>query len=188
MNIKLKLLKLIDFYCKPRMISGYKNASGELLKRVRISSSTFIDTPQKLEIEDNVFIGHYNFIEASNGVKIGEGCQLTNFISVTSHSSHISIRLYGNKYCDYTEHKGYVKGSVEIGRYVFIGPHSVIMPGTVIGKGSIVAAFSYVKGKFPDFSIIKGNPAIVVGDTRKIDEKFLEENPELIEFYKKWSE
>jgi acetyltransferase-like isoleucine patch superfamily enzyme len=82
---------------------------------------------------------------------------------------------------------GYVKGSVLIGKYSFVGPHSVIMPGTSIGKGSIISAFSYVKGTFPDFSIIAGNPAKVIGDTRNMDESFLQEHPELRNFYEAWS-
>ena len=57
------------------------------------------------------------------------------------------------------------------------------MPNTKIGKGCIVAGFSYVQGKFDDFSIISGNPAKKVGDVRKIDYKFLKSNPDLIESY-----
>ena len=83
--------------------------------------------------------------------------------------------------------KGYVKGSVFIGKYTFIGPHSVIMPGTKIGKGSIVSAYSMVKGDFPEFSIIAGNPAKVVGNTRNIDGPFLQANPELRTFYEEWA-
>jgi acetyltransferase-like isoleucine patch superfamily enzyme len=61
------------------------------------------------------------------------------------------------------------------------------MPETTIGKGSIVAAYSYVKGSFPDFAIISGNPAKVVGDTRELDKKYLDENPELNEYYNRWT-
>jgi acetyltransferase-like isoleucine patch superfamily enzyme len=60
------------------------------------------------------------------------------------------------------------------------------MPNTKIGKGSVVAAFSYVKGDFPDFSIIAGNPAKVIGDTRQLDEPYLKENHQLRTFYDKW--
>ena len=169
------------------MIWGYKIRGGKFLKNVRIGSTTFIDNDKNLIIGDNVFIGHHNYIEASNGVTIGEGCQITNFISITSHSSHIAIRLYGKKYISFSNHKGYVKGSVLIGNYTFIGPHCVIMPETDIGKGSLVAAYSYVEGKFPDFSIIKGNPASVVGDTRKIDSSFLDLHNELRPFYEEWA-
>jgi acetyltransferase-like isoleucine patch superfamily enzyme len=57
------------------------------------------------------------------------------------------------------------------------------MPETKIGKGCIVSAYSLVKGEFPDYSILKGNPAVIVGDTRQIDAELLERHPELREFY-----
>ncbi|MFO8129939.1 MAG: acyltransferase [Bacteroidales bacterium] len=169
------------------MVRGYRNPDGTLRKNTRISNTVFIDHPEGLSLGDHVFIGHYNFIEASQGVFIGEGCQVTNFISLTTHSSHNSIRVYGRRYIETKEHKGYVRGKIRIGKYSFIGPHSLIMPNTNIGKGSIVAAYSNVAGDFPDFSIIRGNPAKVIGDTRSIDENLLRDYPDLQGSYDAWS-
>ncbi len=188
MHWKNFLLKLIKKVSGPRMVWGYKSIDGSYKKNVRISNTSFIDHPENLTLGDNVFIGHYNYLEASSKLEIGEGCQITNFISITTHSSHISIRLYGKEYINFNDHLGYVKGSIEIGDYCFIGPHSVIAPNTRIGKGSIISAYSYVSGKFPDFSIIRGNPAEVTGDTRELDKKYLENNPELQAYYLHWTE
>ena len=171
----------------PKMIAGYhRMKDGKLLTRTRISSATFIDHPKKFDVGDNVYIGHHCFIEASNGVKMGEGCQLTNFITITSHSSHDSIRLYGDAYHG-GDLKGYVKGPIEIGAYTFIGPYTTIMPNTTIGKGCLISAYSFLQGHYPDFSIIKGSPAKVVGDTRKRDERTISRNPELRAYYDKWA-
>ena len=188
MHWKNYLLKLIKEVSGPKMVWGYKSIGGSYKKNVRISNTSFIDHPENLTLGDNVFIGHYNYLEASSKLVIGEGCQITNFISITTHSSHISIRLYGKEYINNYNHIGYVKGPIEIGDYCFIGPHSVITPNTSIGKGSIISAYSYVSGKFPDFSIIRGNPAVVTGDTRELDKKYLENNPELRAYYLQWSE
>jgi len=167
------------------MIWGYKTR-GETLRNVRVSSSTFIDHPGKLVLGDYVFIGHFNFIEASQGLEIGEGCQVTNFISITTHSSHHALRVHGKSYTNTDNPAGYVRGPVRIGAYTFIGPHAVVMPGTTIGRGCVVAAFSYVQGYFPDFSVIGGNPATVIGDARDKDKKILEEHPELESHYREW--
>jgi acetyltransferase-like isoleucine patch superfamily enzyme len=191
MNIVRKILRRLGYgllrHIKPVMVGGYRNASGTFLHHTRISTSTFIDHPENLEIEDYVFIGHHNYIEASEGLTIEEGCQITNFVSITTHSSHNSIRLYGREYVSHSRHKGYVRGSVFIGRFSFIGPHSLIMPGTRIGMGSIVSAYSHVQGEFPDFSILKGNPAIVVGDTRQKDLAVINDHPELKSYYSAWA-
>lgn len=169
------------------MVGKFRRADGRRLPLTRVSNTTYIGNREKLLIDDNVFIGHFNFIDASNGLTIKTGCQITNYVSILTHSSHISIRLYGKEYPHHNNLKGYIKGSVYIGEYSFIGPHTVIMPHTKIGKGSLISAYSYVKGEFPDFSIISGNPAKVIGDTREMDKPFLASHPELQAFYNEWA-
>lgn len=180
-----RITKLFSSVIRPKMISHPKNFQGIRKENIRISTSTFIDYPQYLFLEENVYIGHHNFIEASNSIFIGKGTQITSHITITSHSSHISIRLYGSSKPPQSDPIGYVKGSIKIGDFTFVGPHSVITPNAVIGKGCIVSAYSYVKGEFPDYSIIGGNPAKVIGDVRDIDNVFLEKHPELKEVYLK---
>ncbi len=182
-SFKYRILKLFASLSKPIIIYGYRRSDGKYLKDTRISSSTAIISPETLDISDNVFIGHFNFIEASNGITIEEGVQITNYVSITSHSSHNAVRLYGKEYRKTTKDIGYVKGSIKIGAYTFIGPHSLILPGTDIGKGCTISAFSKVSGHFPDYSIISGNPAKVVGTTKKIDNIFLQKHPELKKSY-----
>jgi acetyltransferase-like isoleucine patch superfamily enzyme len=171
----------------PQMIYGYKQR-GQVLKDTRIGSSSAIVGEEGLTLEDNVFIGQFNFIEATNEIHIKEGCQITNYVSIITHSSHIAIRLYGDQYRNTKAPVAYNKGKVIIGEYTFVGPHVTIMPGTSIGKGSVVASHSMVKGEFPDFSIIGGVPAKVIGDTRDLDASYLKEYPELQKNYDNWSQ
>lgn len=172
---------------QPMMIQGYYNRDRQYLPEVKISNTSYIHNRNLLFLEDHVFIGHYNFLDTGLAITIGEGSQITNFISILTHSSHRSIRYYGPHYLGKKPLKGYVKGEVIIGKFTFIGPHSTIMPGTTIGKGCIIAAYSYVEGHFPDFSIISGNPARVTGDTRELDRKTLENDDELKRYYESWA-
>lgn len=182
-SLRYRINRFFAQLSKPTMVYGYHSSDGTKLKNTRISTSTAIICPETLHICDNVFIGHFNFIEASNNIYIGEGVQITNYVSLTTHSSHNSIRLYGKDYRSTTKDYGYVKGSIEIGAYTFVGPHSLILPGAKIGKGSVVAAYSKVSGEFPDYAMIAGNPAKVVGTTKKIDQILLEKYPELRKSY-----
>lgn len=59
---------------------------------------------------------------------------------------------------------------VYIGEDAFIGASVVVLPGTRIGKSVIIGAGAVVKGVVEDYSIMVGNPARKIGDTR--DEKF----------------
>jgi acetyltransferase-like isoleucine patch superfamily enzyme len=170
------------------MVVGFRRSDGVYLPFTRLSTSVEIISPQNLAISDNVFVWHHSILECSNGVTIGEGCQIGAYVLIASHSSHYAIRLYGAHYIEHNgRHKGYITGAVKIGNYTFVGPHSVIMPGTSIGKGSIVSAYSLVKGEFPDFAILAGNPAKVVGDTRELDAKMLARYPELQAYYDEWA-
>lgn len=172
---------------QPRIMYRFKH-NGRVIPTTRVSSTTVITHPKTLSLGSSVFVGHYNFIESSNGITIEDGVQLTNYISVLTHSSHQSIRLYGYEYLNHADLIAYRKGSVFIGKFSFVGPHVTILPNTKIGKGSIVSAYSMVSGAFPEFAIIAGNPAVVIGDTREKDNELLARHPELMEFYKCWAE
>lgn len=184
-SVNYRIARIFQRWVKPRMFYYRKNFQGLPCHNLRIGSTTFIDSESKLYLSDHVYIGHHNFIEASNEIHIEKGCQITSYVSITTHSSHISIRLYGEAYSEHTNHLGYITGSIEIGEYSFVGPHVVIMPNTKIGKGCLVTAYSYVKGHFPDGSIISGNPAQVVGNVLSIDQDFLDKHPELNKCYLK---
>ncbi|MBP9742566.1 MAG: acyltransferase [Burkholderiales bacterium] len=183
-----RLFNLLNKYiASPRMVLGYTRADKIYLPRTRISNTVDIINPKQLDIADNVFIWHNSILECSNGLTIEEGCQIGANVLIATHSSHIAIRLYGKHYINQPSYIGYITGTVKIGKYSFIGPHATLMPGSQLGKGSIVAAYSLVKGTFPDFAIIAGNPAQKVGDTREMDKKYLATHPELAIYYNEWA-
>lgn len=191
--MKLSWLKRLQFRLSgligPRMIYGFRRGDGTLLRRTRISNMSRIDCSDRLSIEDNVYIGHFNLLDASGGLRIGRGCQITNFVTILTHSSDTAIRLYGEAYLNHHEHIGYSRQPTEIGEYSFIGPHSVLMPGAYLGKGSLVYAYSFVPaGDYPDFAVLRGCPAKVVGDTRTRDAEWLLAYPQLQAFYAAWAD
>ena len=178
-----KIRCIVSANSKPVMLAQKRNFQGKKLINTRISSSVFLDHTETLYLSDHIYIGHFSVIEASNKLTIEEGVQIGFHTVVATHSSHYSIRLYGKHYSELKDKIGYVKGEVKIGAYTFVGPYSLIMPGTIIGKGCIVAAYSQVKGIFPDYSIIAGNPAKIVGNTKDKDNEFLNKYPELSLYY-----
>jgi len=171
-----------------RMVFGEQGHAGQALPHTRIAPSTCIEGEAGLELADHVFIGQFNFLDATAGLRIGEGVQITNFVSIVTHSSHRSIRLLGRAYaCHQGEVPGYVCASIAIGAYSFIGPHSVVEAGSRIGKGVVVCAHSRVRGDVPDFAIVAGTPAVVIGDVRTGDARLLAQHPELESHYAAWA-
>ncbi|MCT7544578.1 acyltransferase [Aliarcobacter cryaerophilus] len=147
------------------------------MKKTRISSNVKIIRKNKLDIRDNVWVWHHTILDASgeNGIIVGEGCQIGAWVGIFTHSSHIAIRLLGEKYITLNQRIGYVNGGVEIGDYTFIGAGCYILPGVKIGKGCLISAGSIVTKSVPEYSIVSGNPAKVIASTLKFDKKYFKE-------------
>ena len=106
----------------------------------------------------------------------GEGATL-EVGSFTSIASGVQIFLGGEHRTDwvttfpfnvlYEEGKAITghpksKGNVEIGSDVWIGVEAMIMSGVNIGDGAVIGARAVVTKNVPPYSIVAGNPAVVV--------------------------
>ena len=109
-------------------------------------------------------------IECSGGVTIGRFCHfgkgLTIFSTNHNYKSEDMIPY------DPT----IIKRPVSIEDFVWIGANVTIAPGATIRKGSIVSTGSVIFGEIPECSIVRGNPASVIGYRDKISFKTLEES------------
>jgi acetyltransferase-like isoleucine patch superfamily enzyme len=171
----------------PKMLWGYSDTIGGWQARTRISDTVSFYRRENIHIADNVFIGHFSILDGTNDLIIEEGVQLAGWNGLYTHSSHVAIRLYGDHYQAIPELQktGYKTGKVSIGRYTFVGVGAKIFSGVSIGKGALIAANSVVKRNVEDFQIVSGNPAEVIGDTRKLDSKYLKD-PQLRAWYEEW--
>jgi acetyltransferase-like isoleucine patch superfamily enzyme len=170
--------KLLLRWIKPEMLP-FKRFDNSIVSGTGVSNMTHISNPSNVNLDNDIFVGHFNYIDGHRKVKIGSGCQITNYVSILTHSTHDSIRIDPKD----THHYGLVEGEVEIGENTYIGAHSVIMPGSKIGKGCIISAYSYVSGSFPDYSILRGQPAKVIGNTKERDKVILDYNPKALVTY-----
>jgi len=126
------------------------------------------------------------------GMKIGEGCRLNTFSFSTEPylieiGDHVAIA--GGS--EIITHDGAiwsflddfpnadVFGKVKIGNNVFIGDNCTILPNTTLGDNCVVGAGSVVRGKFPENSVIIGNPAKVVMKT-SVQKFMYSQNPGLM--------
>jgi acetyltransferase-like isoleucine patch superfamily enzyme len=180
------ILNLLAWFHKPFMAYGFYNSvQNKFFKKTRISSSTKLVNKQNIDIADEVWVGHYGVLDGIGGIVIGKAVNIASHSCIYTHSSQDAIRLLGNKFIEVpaSDRLGYIIENVEIGDYTFIGTSCVILPGTKIGKGCIVGAGSVVKGIFPDYSILVGNPAKVHGDTRLVDQKYFEQGIDFDNYY-----
>ena len=116
-----------------------KNAS--IGARCKISSHTFIC--EGVTIEDEVFIGH--------------GVMFTNHLYPSAVNPDGSLQTEA----DWTVVETRVKKRAALGSNV------TVMAGVTIGEQSLVGAGSVVTRDVPDYAIVTGVPARVIGDVRK---------------------
>lgn len=179
-------LNLLALVHKPFMVYGFYNSKqGKFFKKTRIGSNVKLVNKNTIDIADNVWVGPFCLLDGIGGITIEEGVNIASHTCVYTHSSENAIRIMGNKYIDTPAEQriGYIIEPVSIGAYTFIGTSCVILPGTIIGKGCKVGAGSVVKGNFPDYSVVVGNPAKIVGDTRTVDEQLKSAGTDFTNYY-----
>jgi len=108
--------------------------------RCKISSHSFIC--EGVTIEDEVFIGH--------------GVMFTNDVYPAATREDGKMQTEA----DWQVIETRVKGQAAI------GSNATIIAGIVIGRGALVGAGAVVTSNVPDFAIVAGVPARVIGDVR----------------------
>jgi acetyltransferase-like isoleucine patch superfamily enzyme len=116
-----------------------KNAS--IGVRCKVSSHTFIC--EGVHIEDEVFIGH--------------GVMFTNDRFPRATNADGSLQTEADWKVEETR----------IRKRASIGSNATIVAGITIGTGALVGAGAVVTRDVPDYAIVAGVPAKVIGDTRK---------------------
>jgi len=111
--------------------------------------------PDGIVIGDDTIIGYGTFLDGRKPLIIG------NHVDIASE-----VMIYNSEHNLESEKFDATEDSVEIGDYVFIGPRAIILPGVKIGKGAVVAAGAVITKDVPDFAIVGGVPAKIIGERK----------------------
>jgi len=127
---------------------------------------------QGMKIGTNCYIGTMSFSTEPYLIEIG------NHVAIAGGT--VFITHDGGVWCFREElQNADIFGKIKIGNNVVIGSNCTILPNTIVGDNCIVGAGSVIRGKFPDNSVIIGNPAKVI--TNMNVQKFLYlQNPGLL--------
>lgn len=173
-----RIAVIARLWSNPFMIYGIKDPKTKKFRKyTRYSTDTVFLSKRNLSIADKVWIWHHSIIDATEGIEIGEGCQIGAWVGIFTHGSESSIRLLGQQYTSIpnTARKGYTRGKVKIGAYSFIGAGARVLPGVEIGKGCLIVSGALVNKSVPDYSIVAGQPGKIIGSTIAVDEGYFEE-------------
>ncbi|MBI5358640.1 acyltransferase [Candidatus Amesbacteria bacterium] len=117
--------------------------------------------PSNILIGEDTIVGDHAFLDGRKEIKIG------NHVDIASE-----VMIYNSEHDLESEDFTAREEPVEIGDYVFIGPRVIIMPGVKIGKGAVVAGGAVVTKSVPDYAIVGGVPAKVIGERKNKNPKY----------------
>ena len=110
-------------------------------------------------IGKGVWIGFFVLLDATGGLKIGDGCDISVGVQIYSHTTH--ARCVSGRKLDT------LKKPTKIGRCVFLGPNTVVLAGVTIGDHCVIGAGSVVTRDIPAYTVAAGVPARVIRKLKK---------------------
>lgn len=113
-----------------------------------------------LQIGNGVSLGEYTHITCATKVVVGDGVLTGRFVLISDNAHGASLASE----CDTPPIARALssKGSVVIGRNVWIGDKATILPGATVGDGAIIAANAVVTKDVPAYTVAGGNPAKIL--------------------------
>ena len=122
----------------------------------------------KIQIGDYSCIYHGTIIGSVNSIRIGKYALISNNIHIYDNNNHpvspkkrveLCLSGFDGELWRWTHSDS---KPVVIEDNVWIGEYSAVMKGVTIGRGSIVASHSVVTKDVPPYTVVAGNPAVVV--------------------------
>lgn len=158
-NYLLKLIGCVPLHHVRRFF--YRVAGIKIGKGSSIHMGTIFYNPHNIEIGKDTIIGENAVLDGRANLVIGNHVDLASEVMIYNGQHDISDEKFSATF-----------EPVKIHDYVFIGPRAIILPGVTIGKGAVVGAGAVVTKDVPDFAVVGGVPAKVIGERKLKDPSY----------------
>ena len=96
-----------------------------------------------IEIGKNTTINRKCYLDCRGGITIGDNVSISPDVQLITAQHDVNDPSFT-----------FVKESIVIKDYVFIGTRAIILPGVQLGKGCVVASGAVVTKSFPDYTVV----------------------------------
>lgn len=151
-----------------------------LRSRALVSLAARVQWGAEISLGRGTVVKAFAVVQSSGGaVRFGRQCAISSFVHVSTGAGDViagdfvriapnctlvggTKEIHARSVLIKDQPEAAARGIV-IGDDVLIGAGSVILPGTRIGRGAVIGAGSVVSGTVPEYAIVAGAPARVIG-------------------------
>lgn len=132
-----------------------------LISGVKIGHHSYIHTgakfynPKNISIGQGSIIGQNAFLDGRDKLIIGDHVDIAS-----------EVMIYNSEHDLDSEDFKATTAPVYLEDFCFVGPRVIILPGVKIGKGAVVAAGAVVTKDVPEYAIVGGVPAHLIGERK----------------------
>lgn len=127
---------------------------------------------KKLVVGDNCYIDKTVNLALHSSINISDSVVVNSSVSILTGSHDLTSPSWEK-----------IDSPIHISSYCWIASRAIILPGVCLGKGAVVAAGAVVTKDVPEYSIVAGNPAKIIG--KRV--RSLDYSPnEFVSFFECW--
>lgn len=135
--------------------------------RVVVGDGTTIDSFVKIKFaggRGDVEIGACCYLNSGVVIYSGNGVKLGTGVLVAANTTFAATNhAYRERHRTIIEQRFMPsRGGIVVGDDCWLGANCVLLDGTRLGQGCVVAAGTVIRGAWPDYAVIAGNPAKIV--------------------------
>jgi acetyltransferase-like isoleucine patch superfamily enzyme len=110
-----------------------------------------IESPDRLMVGDGSFLGRAN-LHCTGGISIGKNVNVADGVAMITAKHDINSPRFEALY-----------EPIVVEDWCWIATNAIIIGGVRVGEGAVVAAGAVVTKDVPPYSVVGGNPAIIIG-------------------------